>query len=63
MLVKDEGMPRGTWPLGRVLEVFAGTDGLVRSVVVKTIRGIFARPIVKICLLEGVDLNDDVVSD
>ena len=53
VLVMDETMPRGTWPLGRVMEVKMGRDGLVRTVLVKTMKSQLVRPISKICLLEG----------
>ena len=53
VLVMDETMPRGTWPLGRVMEVKTGRDGFVRTVLVKTMKSQLVRPISKICLLEG----------
>ena len=40
--------------MGRVVEVFTGEDGGVRSAEVKTAGGVFHRPVVKICLLEEV---------
>ena len=39
------------WPLGRVQEVFPGTDGLVRTAAVKTERGVYERPVVKMAPL------------
>lgn len=54
VLVVDEGVHRSQWPLGRVTEVFAGEDGLVRQVLVKTTRGTLRRDIRKLCWLEGV---------
>ena len=37
VLVVDEKTPRGSWPLGRVLEVYANRkDGFVRSLKVNT---------------------------
>ena len=38
VLVVDETVPRGAWPLGRILEVKTGRDGLVRAVLVKTMK-------------------------
>ena len=52
VLVKDELLPRGCWPIGRIISVTSGRDGLVRSVTVKTAKSEFVRPIHKICLLE-----------
>ena len=53
VLVVNENGPRCQWPLGRVLEVYPDTEGLVRQVDVKVGDKIFKRPIVKLCLLEG----------
>ncbi|GFW99185.1 integrase catalytic domain-containing protein [Trichonephila clavipes] len=36
------------WPMGRILEVFPGSDGLVRVVNVKTSTGILKRAITKV---------------
>ena len=55
VIVTDESMPRNTWPIGRILAVFPGDDGLVRSVRVKTATSILMRPVSKLCLLESVD--------
>ena len=38
VLIADERVHRGQWPLGRVLEVHPGRDGFVRSVKVATSR-------------------------
>ncbi|MEZ4720248.1 MAG: hypothetical protein R2813_00025 [Flavobacteriales bacterium] len=56
VLLMDDNLPRNCWLYGRVIEVFPGTDGLVRSVTIKTKNGLFDRPIHKLCLLEA---NDD----
>ena len=31
VLVADESMPRGQWPLGKVVQVYPGKDGHVRQ--------------------------------
>ena len=51
--VAEENCSRGNWPLGVVLEVNEGRDGLVRSAKVKVGSSIKVRPIVKLCLLEA----------
>ena len=57
-LVLDENLPRCSWPLGRVLEVYKNQDdGLVRSVKVKTKCCVLERPVHKIVLLEGAELG------
>ena len=55
VLLVDESLPRGKWPLGRILDVFPGPDGLVRSVLVKTASGEYTRPITRICLVEEAE--------
>ena len=36
VLLTEKAIPRGKWPLGRVVEVMPSRDGLVRTVRVKT---------------------------
>ena len=55
VLVVDEQCPRGSWPLGLVLEVKEGRDGLVRSVVLKCKNKSITRPITKVVVLESVN--------
>lgn len=52
VLVLEEKMTRNRWPLGRIIEVQPGSDGLVRSVRVRMNGSEYARPISKLCLLE-----------
>ncbi|GFS86128.1 uncharacterized protein TNCV_660261 [Trichonephila clavipes] len=47
VLIKDDFLPINTWPLGRILEVYHGSDGKVRVVKVKTQSGEFKRAISK----------------
>lgn len=53
VLMVDNRLPRNSWPLARVTEVFPGQDGLVRSVEIKTNSGVYLRPVQKLCLLES----------
>jgi hypothetical protein len=55
VLIVDHNLPRNQWLLGIVTEVFPAKDQLVRSAKIRTKLGIFHRPIVKLCLVEGVD--------
>lgn len=55
VLVMDENLPRGEWPLGLVCEVNCGRDGLVRSARVKVAKVIKTRPVTKLVLLEHHD--------
>ena len=43
---------RSQYPLGRVIEVFAGDDGIVRSARIKTKLGEYTRPFTKLVPLE-----------
>ena len=52
VLMVDPGNPRGHWPLGRIQEVFPGTDGKVRVVSARTGGKDYVRPITKLCPLE-----------
>ena len=58
VILIDEKLPRNTWHLGRVIETYPSSDGLVRSVKVKTKSADnvtnLIRPIHKLCLLEAV---------
>ena len=52
VLACDEATPRNCWPMGRVIQVNSGRDGLVRSAVIKTKSTVLTRPVNKLCLLE-----------
>jgi hypothetical protein len=53
----ESNVPRGSWPLGRIVKVYYGEDKLVRSADVKTRLGELQRPVTKLCLLEAA-VND-----
>nr|XP_027215199.1 uncharacterized protein LOC113808079 [Penaeus vannamei] len=59
VLALDERLPRGTWPLARVIEVMCDSDGHVRSAKLKTVSGEYIRPISKICLLLENEISDE----
>jgi hypothetical protein len=52
VLLVEENTPRFLWPLGLVVEVKQGRDGLVRTVKVKTRSTVLVRPISKLVMLE-----------
>lgn len=52
VLVVSPDTSRGSWPLGRVLEVFPGTDGRVRVAKVQVGQGTILRSVTKLCPLE-----------
>ncbi|GFW58225.1 uncharacterized protein TNCV_2633991 [Trichonephila clavipes] len=51
VIVKEDFTPVCSWLLGRVVEVYHGSDGKVRTVRIKTKTGKFRRPITEICIL------------
>lgn len=52
VLVQGEGSTRMHWPLGIIEKVFPGIDGIVRTVQVRTAKGLLIRPIQRIHDLE-----------
>ena len=58
VLVLDQTQQRHQWPLGRVVEVYKGRDGLIRSAKVKTMNSEYRRPVSKLCLLEAAVEED-----
>ena len=52
VLVVSPDSSRGNWPLGRVLEVYPGTDGRVRVVKVQVGQGALVRSVTKLSPLE-----------
>ncbi|XP_048587898.1 uncharacterized protein LOC125571976 [Nematostella vectensis] len=55
VLVADDNVGRNNWPLARVINVFPGVDGLVRSAEVRGKGTTYKRPVTKLCLLEAED--------
>ncbi|XP_074657307.1 uncharacterized protein LOC141910513 [Tubulanus polymorphus] len=56
VLVVDDRCPRSYWKLGRIVDVFPGADGVVRSAEVKLSTGLLRRPVSKLCVLEKSDI-------
>ncbi|XP_008178240.1 uncharacterized protein LOC103307749 [Acyrthosiphon pisum] len=48
VIVKVNDAPPLSWPLGRIIEVYPGTDKVVRVAKVITKQGVFTRPVVKL---------------
>lgn len=55
VLVADSTAPRGSWPLGRILETFPDRRGLVRSAKLQTKTSTLVRPVTKLCLLQEAE--------
>ena len=64
VLIQDEGSPRLQWPLGVIQELYPGRDGHVRSVQVKTAKGMLIRPIQRLYHLKVNErIRDSVTND
>ncbi|XP_055522618.1 uncharacterized protein LOC129716807 [Wyeomyia smithii] len=63
VLLKDENAPPLKWNLARVVKIFAGRDGNIRVVTVRTKDGCFDRGILKICVLPIRDNTHQSTAD
>ncbi|XP_042892723.1 uncharacterized protein LOC122266866 [Penaeus japonicus] len=45
VLIKEDNIPRLKWPIGVIVDIFPGKDGIIRSIKVKTKKGEVIRPI------------------
>ena len=52
VLIHEENLPRLRWPVGVVVKVYPGRDGLVRAVHVKTKTGVYTRSVQRLHDLE-----------
>lgn len=52
VLLISSDSTRAQWPLGRVIKVYPGKDGYVRSVKLQVAEKQYVRPLVKLCPLE-----------
>ena len=57
VLLTDEKLGPLQWPLGRIIEVFPGNDGQVRTILVRTKDGTYKRPAYK---ARNLPVNIDV---
>ena len=53
--VPSTDIPRGKWPMGRIVQVFPGPDNHVRTADDRVKGSVLRRPIVKLCPLECSD--------
>ena len=57
VFLHDRDVPKGVWPLGRIIDIHPGKDGKVRVVEVKTAKGTYTRPITKLFKFQSIDEN------
>ncbi|KAK2575256.1 hypothetical protein KPH14_012780 [Odynerus spinipes] len=55
VLIQEDNTPPLCWPRGRIEAVHPGQDGIVRTVTVRTQKGTYKRPTVKLCVLPMED--------
>jgi Family of unknown function (DUF5641) len=55
VVINDPGLPRGQWPLGVIESAIPGKDDVLRTVDVKTTKGVLHRPAVKVYPFVRVD--------
>ncbi|XP_076382765.1 uncharacterized protein LOC143260625 [Megalopta genalis] len=48
VLLREDNVPSMQWPLGRVIKTYPGSDGIVRTVTVKTATSVFDRNVKKL---------------
>ena len=51
VILVDENLPRSQWHLGKIEQVYPGSDGLVRKVKVRSGQSLLDRPVSKVVLL------------
>ncbi|XP_037928743.1 uncharacterized protein LOC119663146, partial [Teleopsis dalmanni] len=51
VILKEDNVPVLQWPLGRIIKVYKGEDGLVRVCDIQTKKGVFKRPVHKLAPL------------
>ena len=49
--VTDENAVRGSWTMGRIVDVFSGANRKVCNVKVKTTKEVYSRPVTKIAVI------------
>ncbi|ELT93689.1 hypothetical protein CAPTEDRAFT_30783, partial [Capitella teleta] len=51
VLMEETGSPRLRWPMGKIVKIHGGKDGLVRAVDLETATGKFTRAVQRLHLL------------
>ena len=57
VLVAETTLPRNAWLMGRIIETFPDSNGLVRTARIQTKHSIITRPITKLCVIVPNDQN------
>ena len=59
VFISEENQKRSNRPLGRLVEIHKGADGLIQTVSLKTKKGILNRSVQKLHFLEGCESQDN----
>lgn len=59
VVIKDDRFPVNQWPLGRIVKLHPGDDGLIRVATIKTQNSMLKRPITKLSLVPINDSTND----
>lgn len=51
VIIHDDNSPPAHWLMGRIVQLIESKDGLIRNVIVQTMKSRLTRPIQKICIL------------
>lgn len=51
VILKEDNIPPLSRPLGRITDVYPGPDGVIRTVTVRTCKGLYKHPITRLCVL------------
>uniref|UniRef100_A0A5S6Q0A6 Integrase catalytic domain-containing protein n=1 Tax=Trichuris muris TaxID=70415 RepID=A0A5S6Q0A6_TRIMR len=58
VLISEDNVPRGRWPMGRIVRKCPGNDSVTRTVQLKTVKGLITRPLARLHLLEAAYRGD-----
>lgn len=58
VLIVDPQLPRALWPIGRVIKVYPGSDGRIRTAEVKVKDRVYLRPVSRLIRLLAVPDED-----
>ena len=58
VIMADSNAIRGKWTIGRIIEVYSGSDGPVSNVKVKTLTGEYSQPVTKTAVFHPTEGDD-----
>lgn len=52
VVIADPNLPRSCWPKGKIIATHSSKDGKIRSATVRTLNGVYERPVAKLAILD-----------